>query len=379
MRIETVDYRRGAVRILDQSALPAAERYLEISEPSELAGAIRSMKIRGAPAIGIAAAYGVLLGIERALAAAIAAPPAYIFDREAEWKIPPAAGIDPALLAGAAQEAAELLAESRPTAVNLFWALERMRAAVAAEPDDAKALCTGAAREAFAIHEEQLSIEQAIGRHGADLFPDGAVFLTHCNAGGLATAGFGTALGIVYELRARGRRVAVYADETRPLLQGARLTAWELSRAGIEVTLLCDGAAARLIGAGGVDAALVGADRIAANGDVANKIGTLAVALACARYGVPLYIAAPWSSFDLATSTGADIPIEERDPGEVLSIQGIPIAPDGVGAYNPAFDITPAELVAAIVTETGVIERPDAGRIERAARAAGVSGRGRSE
>jgi len=242
MRIETVDYRRGAVRILDQSALPAAERYLEISEPSELAGAIRSMKIRGAPAIGIAAAYGVLLGIERALAAAIAAPPAYIFDREAEWKIPPAAGIDPALLAGAAQEAAELLAESRPTAVNLFWALERMRAAVAAEPDDAKALCTGAAREAFAIHEEQLSIEQAIGRHGADLFPDGAVFLTHCNAGGLATAGFGTALGIVYELRARGRRVAVYADETRPLLQGARLTAWELSRAGIEVTLLCDGA-----------------------------------------------------------------------------------------------------------------------------------------
>ena len=370
MIIETVDYRRGSIRILDQSALPAEERYLVITEPAELAEAISSLKIRGAPAIGVAAAYGVLLALERALASSVPDPPGYLFDRGGASATEGLAGADPALAAREASAAAEMLAATRPTAMNLFWALERMRAAVErGAAGDAAALCAEAAREAFAIHEEELEIERRIGEHGAALFPQGGAILTHCNAGGLATAGFGTALGIVYVLQALGRRVAVFADETRPLLQGARLTAWELYRAGVEVTLLCDGAAASLIASGRVDAVVVGADRIAANGDTANKIGTLTLAVLCARYGRPFYVVAPWSSFDLGAPSGSDIPIEERDPEEVLTLQGVAIAPAGVGAYNPAFDVTPAELVTAIVTETGIIEHPCAERIERAARA----------
>jgi methylthioribose-1-phosphate isomerase len=367
--IETVDYRRGRVRIIDQTALPSAERYLDLGGPGEVAEAIRAMRIRGAPAIGIAAAYGVLLAIERAAGAA-----AYLFDHAEPGRpcsLPE--GADAGGLSRAALEAADMLGQTRPTAVNLFWALDRMRRAVTGAGEDAAALCAAASEEAFAIHDEELDTERKIGEHGAALLGDGARVLTHCNAGGLATAGYGTALAVIYTAREQGKEVRVWADETRPLLQGARLTAWELLRAGVPVTLLCDGAAASLIASGGIDAVVTGADRVAANGDSANKIGTLGLAIACARYEVPFYIVVPWSSVDLDTPKGDLIRIEERDPSEVTEIQGIIIAPEGIDVYNPAFDVTPAGLITAIVTETGVIRSPDSGSLAEAARIAGIS------
>ena len=256
-------------------------------------------------------------------------------------------------------EARTVLAGTRPTAVNLFWALERIGAAVDAAVDDPRALARRVAEEAFALHDEELEIEFTIGRHGAPLIEDGMRILTHCNAGGLATAGYGTALGVLYRAHEEGKRFTVYADETRPLLQGARLTAWELQKRGIETVLLCDGAAASLFAAGRVDAAIVGADRIAANGDTANKIGTLGVALLCERFGRPFYVAAPWSTFDRGTRAGGEIPREERGAREVTAFRGRDTAPPGTPVYNPAFDVTPAGLVTAIITERGVIERPD--------------------
>ncbi|MDD3642829.1 MAG: S-methyl-5-thioribose-1-phosphate isomerase [Candidatus Krumholzibacteria bacterium] len=369
MIVETIDYRRGAVRIIDQSALPAVERYLDLGDVDALAGAIRTMKIRGAPAIGIAAAYGVLLALERALGG-----DRYAFDHgEPGRPVPIPEGTDARSLERAALEAIDLLGRTRPTAVNLFWALDRMRRAISGAGEDAAALCEAASAEAFALHDGELELERRIGEHGAALIKDGARILTHCNAGGLATAGYGTALAVIYAARGQGKDVQVFADETRPLLQGARLTAWELRRAGIPVTLLCDGAAASLIASGRIDAVITGADRVAANGDSANKIGTLGLAVSCARSGVPFYIAAPWSSIDMATPDGSMIPIEERDPLEVTRIQGVDIAPQGVSVYNPAFDVTPAELITALVTETGVIRRPDEGSLAEAARRAGCS------
>jgi methylthioribose-1-phosphate isomerase len=315
--------------------------------------AIRRLAVRGAPALGIAAAYGVLLGVQS------------LQDD------------DPAEVLGRTQEVAATLARARPTAVNLFWALDRM---VARATRDLQAGCGGAQlidglfEEAHAMRREDREICRRIGELGAELIADGATVLTHCNAGWLATSGYGTALAPVYVATEQGKRVAVFADETRPLLQGARLTAWELQRAGIDVTLITDSMAGRVMFEGRVDAVLVGADRIARNGDVANKIGTYAVAVLAREHGLPFYVCAPLSTFDPQLPDGGHIPIEERAPEEVTEGFGRRTAPEGVRVYNPAFDITPAALVTAIVTEAGLIEAPDTARVEAALRAAARPG-----
>jgi methylthioribose-1-phosphate isomerase len=311
--ISPLHWQDGTLRILDQRALPEREVWIECRSASEVAEAIRSMAVRGAPAIGIAAAYGM------ALAAAAGEP----LDR-----------------------AAEVLGASRPTARNLFWAIERMRAR------------GGALGAAIAIHREDVDACRAIGAHGATLVPPEGRILTQCNAGALATGGYGTALGVVRSVRAAGRPVLVFAPETRPYLQGARLTAWELAKDGIEVVVVTDNAVGSLIAKGEVSCAFVGADRIAANGDVANKIGTYPMAVLCAAHGVPFHVAAPTSTLDLATPDGSAIPIEERPLDEVAEIAGRRVVPPGVGVRHPAFDVTPARLVAAIVTEKGVARPP---------------------
>jgi len=366
--IPTVDYRRGKVRILDQTLLPGREEVLELGSPRDVAEAISTLRVRGAPAIGIAGAYGVLIALEEHLRSVSAGTAGYRFDREEGIVGGVIAGVDPRRLEEIVREAIDMMAGTRPTAANLFWALERMRSAAAGP--DAEAVCRGAAEAAFRIHAEELEIELKIGELGAPLVADGMRILTHCNAGGLATAGYGTALAPLYEAHAQGRRFRVFSDETRPLLQGSRLTAWELVRGGIEVTVLCDSAAASLIASGGIDIALVGADRIAANGDVANKVGTLSIAVLCGRYGVPFYVAAPWSTFDTSLASGLLIPIEERPAEEVARFAGVRTAPEGVLIYNPAFDRTPVELITAIITEYGIIERPDREKISRIERLA---------
>jgi methylthioribose-1-phosphate isomerase len=361
--IPTVDYRRGAVEIIDQTLLPHEELIVRLDALEEAARAIESLRVRGAPAIGIAGAYGMLVALERYLAGRVRPCPDYFFDRGAGMRSVTAAGLDAGELRTMLAAARGRLAATRPTAVNLVWALERMMRAAVGAGNDAAAVCGAVANEAFAIHAEELEIEYAIGRNGEGFIRDGMNILTHCNAGGLATAGYGTALGVLYAARERGKRFHVYVDETRPLLQGARLTAWELSRQGIPYTLLCDGAAASLFASGSVDAAIVGADRIAANGDTANKIGTLGLAVLCEKFKKPLYVAAPWSTFDLRAASGRDIPIEERPSAEVVSCGGTRIAPEGAAAYNPAFDVTPGPLIAAIITERGVVEAPNALKI----------------
>jgi methylthioribose-1-phosphate isomerase len=247
-----------------------------------------------------------------------------------------------------------------------------MRKAIERSGEDVALLAENVSAEAFAIHDEELETDHRIGENGAALLTDGMTVLTHCNAGGLATAGYGTALAVIKTAHEQGKKISVFVDETRPLLQGARLTAWEMVRAGIEVTVLCDNAAASLFAAGRIDAVVTGADRIVLNGDSANKIGTLGLAVLCEKYGVPMYIAAPWSTFDLTIMDGSGIPIEERDPEEVKSFAGVKTAPDKAKAYNPAFDVTPAGLLTAIITETCVIEGPDTGKIRAAALEAGV-------
>ena len=360
--IQTIDYRKGRVLIIDQTLLPEREEVLELRSPGEVAEAIESLRVRGAPAIGIAAAYGVLISIEEHLASRREPHSGYIFDREEGYTGGDSLDSDLPSLESAVEETIGRMAETRPTAVNLFWALERMReAASGTNPAD---LCRNASKAAFGIHEEELGIERAIGEHGAPLIKEGMRILTHCNAGGLATAGYGTALAPLYTAHGEGRRFQVFADETRPLLQGSRLTAWELSRRGIDVTVLCDSAAASLISSGGVEMVLVGADRIAANGDVANKVGTLSLAIICDRFDVPFCVAAPWSTFDIGLESGSMIPIEERPAGEVTSFRGRATAPQGTPAYNPAFDVTPAGLIACIITEFGILERPDGRAIE---------------
>jgi methylthioribose-1-phosphate isomerase len=326
--VDTVVWRDGAVVMLDQRRLPFEETYNEYRDADGVAEAIRTMVVRGAPAIGIAAGYGM------ALAAAASGGAAVELSR-----------------------AAELLIGSRPTAVNLGWAVERMlRAATPGLGGDA--LVARLVAEADAILAEEIAASRALGDHGAALVPAEACVLTHCNAGGLATAGWGTALGVVRSAIAAGKRIRVIADETRPLLQGARLTAWELRRDGIDVTLIADVAAASIIASGAVDLVIVGADRIAANGDVANKIGTYGVALAAHADRVPFYVAAPWSTVDLACPDGDGIEIEERAASEVTHVLGTRIAPEGVNVRNPAFDVTPYELVTAIITERGVVRPP---------------------
>jgi len=327
----------GHLRLIDQTRLPTELVEIDCRDVPTLCEAIRSLRVRGAPAIGVAAAYGVCLGLQPVAAAG----PDEFFHR--------------------LDEVTRQLAGSRPTAVNLFWALERMRA-FALERGGRRAppaLLAEMLGEARVIHEEDRQMCRAIGRHGAALLADGQGVLTHCNAGGLATSDYGTALAVIYAAVESGKRIRVLVDETRPLLQGARLTAWELSQRGIEATLICDNMAAQVMREGRVQAVITGADRIAANGDVANKIGTYGVALLAAAHGIPFYVAAPTSTFDLAIATGEEIPIEQRDPREVTHGFGRPTAPEGIAVYNPAFDVTPARLVKAIVCERGVIEPVD--------------------
>jgi methylthioribose-1-phosphate isomerase len=326
-----------ALRILDQRELPHARVERDLRTVDEVCDAIRTLAVRGAPAIGAAGAMGL----------AVAMAPRRGETREA-W----CARLD----ASAAR-----IGATRPTAVNLPWAVDRVMTRVErARAADAgiDALAAALHDEADAIHREDRAMCEAIGAHGATLLPDDARVLTHCNAGALATCGIGTALAPVYVAHARGRAVAVWADETRPLLQGSRLTAWELAEAGIPVTVIADNMAAALLRTGTIDAVLVGADRIAANGDAANKIGTYALALAARAHGVPFYVLAPSSTIDAATRDGAGIPIEERDGDEVRAPMGHAAAPPGVAVWNPAFDVTPAALITAIVTDAGVMRPP---------------------
>jgi methylthioribose-1-phosphate isomerase len=336
--VETMRWRDGRLELIDQRLLPGRFEYLSCSSAAEVAVAIRAMAVRGAPAIGCAAAFGVALEARREKHRS----PAQFFD--------------------AMQTALRTLAESRPTAVNLFWALERMRAVLARKGDPAAA-ADSLTEAALALFHADVETNRAIGRAGAALVPDGARILTHCNTGALATAGHGTALGVVRSARDAGKRVSVIATETRPYLQGARLTAWELTQERIPVTLITDSAAGHVLARGQVDLVIVGADRIAANGDVANKIGTYTLAVLAERHRIPFYVAAPLSTIDTSVADGSTIPIEERGAAEVTGYAGIRWAPEGVAVSNPAFDVTPASLVAALFTEKGVLERPDSAKI----------------
>jgi len=343
MHFDTIRWQGGLdgwVELIDQTRLPTAMVCRNCCTAEEMWDAIKVLRVRGAPAIGIAAAMGLVLGVR---------------DSAAE---------DSAAFLADVRRVSAYLATSRPTAVNLFWALERMERLVVAHPEaapgDLKALLL---TEAQRIAEEDRAMCQAIGRHGAALLSDGDGVLTHCNAGGLATGGGGTALAVMFAAHEQGKAIHVFADETRPLLQGARLTTWELQHAGIPVTLICDNMAAQVMREGRVQSVVVGADRIAANGDAANKIGTYGVSVLAGAHGIPFYVAAPSSTFDMSLVSGDGIPIEQRDASEVTQWGGHTIAPQGVDVYNPAFDVTPAENITAIITELGVIKEPTTARV----------------
>jgi methylthioribose-1-phosphate isomerase len=339
--VQTMRWTGDALELLDQRLLPEKVQYLSCRDALEVATAIRDMVVRGAPAIGCAAAFGVALEArclrERAHAEARAA----------------------------LERAFTTLAASRPTAVNLFWALDRMREALAATPADPAATADQLQAAALALYWSDIETNRAIGRAGAALVADGACIMTHCNAGALATAGHGTALGVVRSARDQGKRISVFANETRPYLQGARLTTWEMVQERIPVTLITDSMAGHVMHLRKIDMVIVGADRIAANGDVANKIGTFPLAVLASRHGIPFYVAAPLSTIDTGIASGDAIPIEERAAAEVTGYGGLRWAPEGVSVFNPAFDVTPAELVGAIVTEKGVVARPDASAIRK--------------
>ena len=321
--------------ILDQRLLPDEVRYVEMTDLAAVHAAIRTLAVRGAPAIGIAAAYGIVVSMR---------------PHEDERRDAFLARLD---------EVCAFIADARPTAVNLAWAAARMRAAArASDAQDGAGLLGRLRTEAEAIHAEDRALCRSIGEAGLPLIAPGCGVLTHCNAGALAVSELGTATAPMYLAHARGTAFRVYVDETRPLLQGARLTAWELERAGLDVTLVCDNAAARLMSEGLVDLVLVGTDRVTANGDVVNKIGTLGLAILCRHFGIPFYVACPSSTFDAATATGADVAIEERDGDEVRSWRGTRTAPASVKARNPAFDVTPHALVTAIVTDRGIVRPP---------------------
>ncbi|MBP1635906.1 MAG: mtnA [Acidobacteria bacterium] len=323
--------------MIDQRKLPTAEVYVTCRTAPEVARAIKAMVIRGAPAIGVAAAMGIAVGMRRSAATGTAR-------FTAEF-----------------QKTCDLLASTRPTAVNLFWAIDRMKArlgSMVASGASVGEIQRGLEEEARAIHDEDLEACRSIGRHGSALVPDGARVLTHCNAGALATAGYGTALGVVRGAIEQGKRVTVYADETRPFLQGARLTAWELIRDGIDTTVITDNMAATLMAQGAIDLVVVGADRIAANGDVANKVGTYGLAVLAREHGIPFYVAAPTSTVDLRTPDGTRIPIEERAAREVTHVGATRVVPEQAKVRNPAFDVTPNRYVTAIVTEKGVCRAP---------------------
>ncbi len=340
--VQTLRWVDGALEMIDQRILPVRFEYITYASALEVAEGIRSMVVRGAPAIGCAAAYGVAL---EALRLRPAAPAAFV------------AGMEHAF---------EVLAASRPTAVNLFWALERMRSVWHANLQYPQSeIAATLLAQAHEISAEDVRINRAMGAHGATLLADGARVLTHCNAGALATAGHGTALGVFRSAVEAGKRISVIADETRPFLQGARLTAWEMVQEGIPVTLITDNMAGHLMRCGEIDAVIVGTDRVAANGDVANKIGTYMVAVLAQRHGIPFYVACPLSTIDLSIPDGNAIPIEERAAEEVTGFRDCQWAAKGVQVRNPAFDVTPAELVTALITEKGVVRQPNRENIAR--------------
>ncbi len=343
--IEWIGGADGYLRLLDQTKLPIETTFLECRTREQVFTAIRNLSVRGAPAIGVSAAYGVVVGMQRA-------------------------GEN---LARALDDVTSYLAESRPTAVNLFWALDRMKAFMSRISAQSKVeVLEKLLEEAHRIREEDIEICSQIGRHGAALFETGDGVLTHCNTGALATAGDGTALAVIFEADRCGKKIHVYADETRPLLQGARLTAWELKSRGVPATLICDSMAAQVMKEGRIQRVIVGADRIASNGDAANKIGTYGVACLAKMHGIPFYVAAPWSTFDFTLADGSGIPIEQRSDEEICCGFGKRTAPEGMPVYNPAFDVTPSELIAGIVTQSGVISPVTVKTVQEMARNAGV-------
>ncbi len=337
--IDTIQWTGEGVVMIDQTRLPSEELYVTCRNYMEVADAIRTMIIRGAPAIGVAAAMGVAIGVAQA---------------------------DPENLDAQFACICEELASTRPTAVNLFWGIDRMKRLYGSVRHlPLQRIRDRLIAEAILVREEDIEINKAIGRHGAPLVPDGRTVLTHCNAGALATAGYGTALGVVRAAVEAGKVIDVYADETRPFLQGARLTVWELQRDGIRATLITDNMAGHFLHGGQIGCVIVGADRIAANGDVANKIGTYGVAVLAKENGVPFYVAAPVSTLDLTLPDGTHIPIEERSAAEVTHVQGVRVAPEGTEVRNPAFDVTPNRYVTAIITEKGVARAPYTESLEK--------------
>ncbi|MDO5308736.1 MAG: S-methyl-5-thioribose-1-phosphate isomerase [Planctomycetia bacterium] len=333
---------RGWLEMLDQTLLPTKLTYLDCRTIESIWEGIKALRVRGAPAIGIAAAYGVCVGMQSCFR-----------DVDGTYRTPSEEGFFRRL-----DETTKYLATSRPTAVNLFWALDRMKSKCESlrGKQTVQELAVALLTEALAIHSEDIELCRAMGRYGAELTRDGGTYLTHCNAGGLATGQYGTALAVFYwSHEEEGKRIHVYADETRPLLQGARLTAWELTQNGVETTVICDSMAATVMRQGKIDAVFVGADRITSNGDTANKIGTYMVALCARAHNIPFYVVAPRSTFDLTLGAGEEIPIEERDACEIGHWYGKQTAPDEAKFYNPAFDVTPAELITGIVTENGLI------------------------
>jgi methylthioribose-1-phosphate isomerase len=343
--LPTIARENDTVVMIDQRKLPAQEVYVRCKTPAEVARAIKTMVIRGAPAIGVAAAMGVAIGVRRSQSTGTQK------------------------LAAEFYKTCELLAATRPTAVNLFWAIERMKrsfAAAVAAGESVDQIKDRLDREAQAIHDEDVASCRAMGAYGAEVVPAEATILTHCNAGALATAGYGTALGVIRGAVERGKRVAVLADETRPFLQGARLTAWELVRDGIPTTVITDSMAGAIMRTGHIDLVVVGADRIAANGDTANKIGTYSVAVLAKEHDIPFYVAAPLSTIDLNTPDGGSIPIEERNSREVTHLGGSQLTPDGALIRNPAFDVTPCKLITGIITERGIFRAPYTESLKRA-------------
>jgi methylthioribose-1-phosphate isomerase len=335
--LPTIEWTDDAVVMVDQRKLPAEEIYVRCTTPQDVAKAIKTMVIRGAPAIGVSAAMGLALGVRASKATGTQK------------------------LAVEFYRLCDLMAGTRPTAVNLFWAIERMKRVFAKAVEAGESVDQIKERlttEARRIHDEDVASCRALGAHGAAVMPAEGCVLTHCNAGALATAGYGTALGVIRAAVEQGKKVRVLADETRPFLQGARLTAWELVRDGIDTTVITDNMAGALMRAGEVDVVVVGADRIAANGDTANKIGTYTVAVLAKEHGIPFYVAAPVSTIDLATPDGAGIPIEERNAREVTHVKAVRLTPEGAGIRNPAFDVTPHQLIAGIITERGVFRAP---------------------
>jgi methylthioribose-1-phosphate isomerase len=336
--IKTIEWTNEGVRMLDQRLLPTEEKYLMLRSYEEVAEAIQKMVVRGAPAIGVAAAMGLALGASQSVGMSVS-------DLEDDFDY-----------------MCQLMSKTRPTAINLFWAIDRMRQRLQQEKattNSVEALKASLVEEALRIYNEDLEANRAIGRYGAELIKDGSTVLTHCNAGALATAGdYGTALGVVRGARDAGKRVAVIADETRPFLQGLRLTAWELAKDNIPVTVITDNMAGHVMKSGKIDTVVVGADRIAANGDTANKVGTYMVAVLADKHKIPFYVAAPITTLDLSLQSGDEIPIEERAGTEITHIGGNQLGPDGLNVKNPAFDVTPHELITAIITDRGVARAP---------------------